>query len=72
MMKRGCHEFVGTCQPTWLFPKALGDGSPHVSELQLGLPLVIMKRNGNFEGVTQIILKQECKLGQTNHASEVF
>lgn len=75
MTKTGCHELVGTCQPTWLFPLPLGDGSPlvkHVWELQSGFPLVTMRRNGNFEGVTQIILKQEPKLGQTNHASEVF
>lgn len=74
-MERGCHELLGTCQPTWLFPMPLGDGNSPVKcvwELQLGLPLVTMKRNGNFEGVTQIILKQKPKLGQTNHASEVF
>lgn len=43
-----------------------------IGEHHPGLPLVRMKRNGNLEGVIQIVLKQEPKLGQTNHASEVF
>lgn len=43
-----------------------------IREHHPGLPLVTMKRNGNFECVFHIILKQEPKLGQTNHASAVF